>query len=85
MFYIHCGESKTQQKWLLDEKRDGLVDKNRVNNKENKNNRAFFMLYLFAYNINNNEKLRSFQSKENNHKKEVGPYRGFGYFKKPHR
>ena len=24
---------------------------NRVNNKENKNNRADFMLYLFAYNI----------------------------------
>ena len=29
--------------------------------------------------INNNEKLRSFKSKENIHKKEVGPYRGFGY------
>ena len=36
----HCGESKTQRKWFLDEKRDGLVDENRVNNKENKNNRA---------------------------------------------
>ena len=36
---------------FLDEKRDGLVDENRVNNKENKNNRAVFMLYLFAYNI----------------------------------
>ena len=35
---------------FLDEKRDGLVDENRVN-KENKNNRAVFMLYLFAYNI----------------------------------
>ena len=32
-------------------KKDGLVDENRVNNKENKNNRAVFMLYLFAYNI----------------------------------
>ena len=48
---IHCGESKTQRKWFLDEKRDGFVDENRVNNKENKNNRAVFMLYLFAYNI----------------------------------
>ena len=36
---------------VLDEKGDGLVDENRVNNKENKNNRAVFMLYLFAYNI----------------------------------
>ena len=33
----HCGESKTQRKWFLDENRDGLVDENRVNNKENKN------------------------------------------------
>ena len=51
MQFIHCGESKTQRKRFLDEKRDGLVDENRVNNKENKNNRAVFMLYLFAYNI----------------------------------
>ena len=29
--------------------------------------------------VNNNEKFRSFKSKENIHKKEVGPYRGFGY------
>ena len=28
---------------------------------------------------NNNKKFRSFKSKENIHKKEVGPYRGFGY------
>ena len=28
---------------------------------------------------NNNEKFRSFKSKENIHKKEVGPYRGSGY------
>ena len=28
---------------------------------------------------NNNEKFTSFKSKENIHKKEVGPYRGFGY------
>ena len=27
----------------------------------------------------NNEKFRSFKSKENIHKKEVGPYRGLGY------
>ena len=30
-------------------------------------------------NTNNNEKFRSFKSRENIHKKEVGPYRGFGY------
>ena len=47
----HCGESKTQRKGFLDEKRDGLVDENRVNNKENKNNRAVFMLHLFVYYI----------------------------------
>ena len=29
--------------------------------------------------MNNNEKFRSFKDKENIHKKEVGPYRGFGY------
>ena len=29
--------------------------------------------------INNNKKFRSFKSKENIHKKEVGPYRSFGY------
>ena len=29
--------------------------------------------------INNNKTFRSFNSKENIHKKEVGPYRGFGY------
>ena len=28
---------------------------------------------------NNNEKFRSFKSKENIHKKKIGPYRGFGY------
>ena len=39
------------RKRFLDENRHGLVDENRVNNKENKNNRAVFMLYLFAYNI----------------------------------
>ena len=33
----HCGESKTQRKWFLDEKRDGLVDENRINtNQQNK-------------------------------------------------
>ena len=29
--------------------------------------------------LNNNNKFRSFKSKENIHKKEVGPYHGFGY------
>ena len=34
-FYgFHCGESKTQRKWFLDEKRDGLVDENRINNEQ---------------------------------------------------
>ena len=56
------------------------MDENRVNNKENKNNRAVFMLYFFAYNINNNKKFRSFKSKEKIHKKEVGPNHGFGYY-----
>ena len=38
------------------------------------------LLYMICtFFINNNEKLRSFKSKENIHKKEVGPYRGFGY------
>ena len=47
----HCGESKTQRKLFLDEKRDGLVDENRVNNKGNKNKKAVFTLYPFAYNV----------------------------------
>ena len=34
---------------------------------------------LNSLNIYNNEKFRSFKSKENIHKKEVGPYRSFGY------
>ena len=29
--------------------------------------------------FNNDKKFRSFKSKENIHKKEVGPYNGFGY------
>ena len=34
----------------------------------------------FAYFfINNNKRFRSFKSKENIHKKEVGPYHGFGF------
>ena len=32
-----------------------------------------------AVTTHNIEKFRSFKSKENIHKKEVGPYRGFGY------
>ena len=31
----HCGESKTQRKWYLDENRDGLVDENRITNQQN--------------------------------------------------
>ena len=34
---------------------------------------------LWKIMTNNNEKFKSFKSKENIHKKEVGPYRGFGY------
>ena len=30
--------------------------------------------------LNNNEKFRSFKSKENIHKKEFGAYRGFSYY-----
>ena len=32
---------------------------------------------------NNSKKFRSFKSKENMHKKEVGPYRGFGLISDP--
>ena len=32
---LHCGESKTERKWFLDEKRDGLVDENRINCQQN--------------------------------------------------
>ena len=39
--FIHCGESKTQRKCFLDEKRDGLVDENRINNQQNESNRRF--------------------------------------------
>ena len=31
----HCGESRTQRKWILDEKRNSLVDENRINNQQN--------------------------------------------------
>ena len=34
---------------------------------------------LYDHLINNNKKFRSFKSTENIHKKEVGPYCGFGY------
>ena len=30
LLQYHCGESKTQRKCFLDEKRDGLVDENRI-------------------------------------------------------
>ena len=33
-YRYHCGKSKTQRKWFLDEKRDGLVDENRINNEQ---------------------------------------------------
>ena len=43
-----------------------------------------YYCYILAKNrisvkVNNNKKFRSFKSIENIHKKEVGPYRGFGY------
>ena len=31
---VHCGESKTQRKWFLNEKRDGLADESRINNEQ---------------------------------------------------
>ena len=34
---------------------------------------------LLIKTCNNNKKFRSFKSKGNIHKKEVGPYHGFGY------
>ena len=34
-YILHCDESKTQRKWFLEEKRDGLVDKDRINNQQN--------------------------------------------------
>ena len=37
------------------------------------------MKFCVRNTINNNKKFRSFKSKENIHKKEVGPYHGFGY------
>ena len=35
---------------------------------------------ILNFRRNNNKKFRSFKSKENIHKKEVGPYHGFGYY-----
>ena len=55
----HCGESKTQRKWFLDEKRDGLVDENRINNeqKEKQQNvytpKKLFCRYNLFQSINN--------------------------------
>ena len=40
--YMHCGESKTQRKWFLDEKRDGFVDENRINNQQNENQQKVY-------------------------------------------
>ena len=41
---------------------------------------AQWMMSLLATDhSNNNKKFRSLKSKENIHKKEVGPYHGFGY------
>ena len=37
-----------------------------------------YILY-FKLIINDNKRFRTFESKENIHKKEVGPYHGFGY------
>ena len=38
-----------------------------------------FVIMTFSSLHNNNKKFRSFKSKENIHKKEVGPYHDFGY------
>ena len=41
---------------------------------------GYYKAHVFHYIYrNNNEKFRSFKSKESIHKKEVGPYHGFGY------
>ena len=41
---------------------------------------SLYMSNIHVYEVvNNNKKFRSFKRKENIHKKEVGPYRGFGY------
>ena len=37
------------------------------------------MSSIFKHIKDNSKKFRSFKSKENIHKKEVGPYHGFGY------
>ena len=42
-------------------------------------NISYMCLNMSPPHWNNNEKFRSFKSKENIYKKEVGPYRGFGY------
>ena len=44
MSIYHCGESKTQRKWFLDEKRDGLVDDNRINNQQNEKQQKVYTL-----------------------------------------
>ena len=44
----HCGEAKTQRKCFLDEKRDGLVDENRVNNKEKEKQQSVFYALSFC-------------------------------------
>ena len=40
---------------------------------------SLLTVILLILTLNKNEKFRSFKSKENIHKKDVGPYRSFGY------
>ena len=43
----NCGESKTQRKLVLDEKRDSLMDGNRVKTKKMKTTERFVCFILF--------------------------------------
>ena len=45
--HYHCGESKTQRKWFLDEKSDGLVDENRINNQQNEKQQKVYTPKIF--------------------------------------
>ena len=47
--------------------------------KETKNDQIMDVILIGISDRDNNKKLRSFKSKENIYKKEVGPYHGFGY------
>ena len=67
--FNQCGESKTQRKWFLDEKRDGLVDENRINNQQKEKqqkvkhqNKSFCRSNLFQ--TINNQQIYTYLSPE---------------------